>query len=166
MEAGKPFDAGFEFYEKRLTLLEIVRSRLPAAEFAFFSACHTAELTEGSSAEEGLHMAATVQYCGFRSVAGTMWAMANEDGPDEVLLSVDVPEETRRARRTGVVLQEICRCTSRRVAGAAKETEDEKDRPKEDPGAVGEFRSLPCMICECLGFVGCGLRAHCLRNNT
>ena len=82
MEAGKPFDAGFELYEKRLTLLEIVRSRLPAAEFAFLSACHTAELTEGSSAEESLHLAATVQYCGFRSVAGTMWAMANEDGPD------------------------------------------------------------------------------------
>ena len=82
LEAGKPFDAGFELYEKRLTLLEIVRSRLPAAEFAFLSACHTAELTEGSSAEEGLHLAAAVQYCGFRSVVGTMWAMANEDGPD------------------------------------------------------------------------------------
>ena len=69
-------------YLQRLTLLEIVRSHLPAAEFAFLSACHTAELTEGSSADEGLHLAAAMQYCGFRSVVGTMWAMANEDGPD------------------------------------------------------------------------------------
>ena len=83
LETEKPFDAGFELYgDERLTLLDIVRSRLPAAEFAFLAACHTAELTEGSSADEGLHLAAAVQYCGFRSVVGTMWAMANEDGPD------------------------------------------------------------------------------------
>jgi len=83
LEASKPFDAGFELHgNERLTLLDIVRSRLPAAEFAFLSACHTAELTDGSSADEGLHLAAAVQYCGFRSVVGTMWAMANEDGPE------------------------------------------------------------------------------------
>ena len=83
LETKKPFDAGFELYaNERLTLLDIVRSHLPAAEFAFLSACHTAELTDGSSADEGLHLAAAVQYCGFRSVVGTMWAMANEDGSD------------------------------------------------------------------------------------
>ena len=83
LEARKPFDAGFELHgHSRLTLLEIVRSRLPAAEFAFLAACHTAELTDGSSADEGLHLAAAAQYCGFRSVVGTMWAMANQDGPD------------------------------------------------------------------------------------
>jgi len=83
LEAGKPFDAGFELYgEERLTLLEIVRSHLPTAEFAFLSACHTAEVTEGSIDDEGLHLAAAVQYCGFRSVVGTMWAMVDEDGRD------------------------------------------------------------------------------------
>jgi tetratricopeptide (TPR) repeat protein len=83
LEARKPFNAGFELYgSERLTLLDLVRSHLPTAEFAFLSACHTAELTEGSSADEGLHLAAAMQYCGFRSVVGTMWAMANEDGPD------------------------------------------------------------------------------------
>ncbi|KAH9057547.1 CHAT domain-containing protein [Lactarius vividus] len=83
LEAGKPFEAGFELYgNKRLTLLEIVRSRLPTAEFAFLSACHTAEVTEESIVDEGLHLAAAVQYCGFRSVVGTMWAMVDEDGQD------------------------------------------------------------------------------------
>ncbi|KAH8991526.1 CHAT domain-containing protein [Lactarius akahatsu] len=83
LEAGKPFEAGFELYgDKRLTLLEIVRSDLPTAEFAFLSACHTAEVTEGSVIDEGLHLAAAVQYCGFRSVVGTMWAMVDEDGRD------------------------------------------------------------------------------------
>jgi len=85
LEDGKPFNASFKLHgDERLTLLNIVRSRLglPAAEFAFLSACHTAELTEDSVADEGLHLAAAMQYCGFRSVVGTMWAMADTDGRD------------------------------------------------------------------------------------
>lgn len=81
LKPEKPFNASFGLYGgKHLTLLDIVRSRLPSAEFAFLSACHTAELTEGSIADEGLHLTAAVQYCGFRSVVGTMWAMADQDG--------------------------------------------------------------------------------------
>ena len=83
LETGKPFDAFFKLYEgSRLTLLDIVRSRLPTAEFAFLSACHTAELTTESIVDEGLHLTGVVQYCGFRSVVGTMWEMADDDGPD------------------------------------------------------------------------------------
>jgi CHAT domain-containing protein len=83
LEAEKPFEAGFELHGgERLTLLEIVRADLPTAEFAFLSACHTAEVTEGSIIDEGLHLAAAVQYSGFRSVVGTMWAMADVDGRD------------------------------------------------------------------------------------
>ena len=83
LEIGKPFDASFELGGGQgLTLLDIVRSQLPAAEFAFLSACHTAELTDESVADEGLHLAAAMQYCGFRSVVGTMWAMADTDGRD------------------------------------------------------------------------------------
>ena len=81
LEPGKPFDASFQLHgDERLTLLEIVRSRLATAEFAFLSACHTAEITEGSIEDESLHLTAAVQYCGFRSVVGTMWAMADMDG--------------------------------------------------------------------------------------
>ena len=82
LETGKPFDASFKLHEGDLTLLEIVRSQLPAAEFAFLSACHTAELTEDSIADEGLHLTAAMQFCGFRSVIGTMWDMADLDGAD------------------------------------------------------------------------------------
>jgi CHAT domain-containing protein len=82
LEEGKPFDASFGLYDNEpLTLLEIVRSRLPAAEFAFLSACHTAALTSGSVDDEALHLTAAVQYCGFRSAIGTSWAMVDMDGP-------------------------------------------------------------------------------------
>jgi CHAT domain-containing protein len=100
LEPGKPFDASFKLYrDKRLSLLDIVRSRLPEAEFAFLSACHTAELTEESIADEVLHLSAAMQYCGFRSVVGTMWAMADTDGRD---LAGNFYRQVFSGRRQGV----------------------------------------------------------------
>jgi CHAT domain-containing protein len=64
LETGKLFEASFELHGgSRLTLLKIVRSRLPDAYFAFLSCCHAAEITE-------------------ESVVGTMWEMADTDGRD------------------------------------------------------------------------------------
>ncbi|KAH9030076.1 hypothetical protein EDB84DRAFT_1676993 [Lactarius hengduanensis] len=51
-------------------------------EAGIFSACHTAEPTEDSISDEGLHLAVATQFCGFRSAIGTMWAMADTDGAD------------------------------------------------------------------------------------
>ncbi|KAH9019078.1 CHAT domain-containing protein [Lactarius pseudohatsudake] len=83
LETGKPFEASFKLHgSSRLTLLDIVRSRLPDAEFAFLACCHAAEITEDSVADEALHLTAAMQYCGFRSVVGTMWEMADTDGQD------------------------------------------------------------------------------------
>ncbi|KAF8260970.1 hypothetical protein EI94DRAFT_1457463, partial [Lactarius quietus] len=77
-----PTDTSFELHGDKLTILEIARSQLPAAEFAFRSACHTAELTGRSISDEGLHLAAAMQYAGFRSVIRTIWTMADMDGAD------------------------------------------------------------------------------------
>jgi tetratricopeptide (TPR) repeat protein len=83
LEAGKPFEASFKLHgASRLTLLEIVQSRLPDAEFAFLSCCHAAEITAESISDEALHLTAAMQYCGFRSVVGTMWEMVDTDGRD------------------------------------------------------------------------------------
>jgi len=81
LEPGKPFESSFKLHRgERLLLLDIVRSQLPDAEFAFLSACHTAEMTEESMTDEVLHLAAAMQFCGFKSVVGTMWEMADTDG--------------------------------------------------------------------------------------
>ena len=78
----KPFKASFKLSNGvHLTLLEIVRSRLPDAEFAFLSAYHTVELTEGSIADEGLYLDAAIN-TRFRSVVGIMWVVAGQDGGD------------------------------------------------------------------------------------
>jgi hypothetical protein len=57
----------------RLTLLDIVRSRVPIAELAVLPADRTAELVDGTDFVEGLHLTASMQYYGFRGVVGAMW---------------------------------------------------------------------------------------------
>ncbi|KAI0250867.1 hypothetical protein BJV78DRAFT_1127256, partial [Lactifluus subvellereus] len=62
LEAGKPFDAYLMLRNgDHLTLLDIIRSRLPFAEFAFLSTCHAAELTDGNMADEALHLTTAIQ---------------------------------------------------------------------------------------------------------
>jgi hypothetical protein len=141
LEAGKPLEAGFELYgDERLTLLEIVRSHLPTSEFAHL---YTAEVTERSIVDEVLHPAAAVQYCGFRSVVGTMWATArlDEDGRDPVVHFLYYLE----TRSMDTVSRKIRESTPVRGEEAAEEETDH-------PGAMGKFHSLwrmtPRVICE------------------
>ncbi|KAH9057680.1 CHAT domain-containing protein [Lactarius vividus] len=137
LEAGKPFEAGFELHRgERLTLLEIVRSDLPTAEFAFLSACHTAEVTEGSIVDEGLHLAAAVQYCGFRSVVGTMWAMADEDGQDLAKHFYKTLFSAREGEQ-GIPYHERS-AKALRFRGEEAAEEETTDDARE----MGEFRSL------------------------
>ncbi|KAI0252344.1 TPR-like protein [Lactifluus subvellereus] len=83
LKPGRPFESSFLLQDKtHLTLLRIAKSHLPTAELAFLAACHTAELTEDGTPDEVLHLTAAMQFSGFRSVIGTMWAMADEDGQD------------------------------------------------------------------------------------
>ena len=58
-QTGTPPSASFRRRDdNHLTILDVVRTRLPAAEFvmALFFVCHTAELTDGSIANEALHL--------------------------------------------------------------------------------------------------------------
>jgi len=81
LEEGKPFSASLRFHTRDyLTILDLVRLRIPICEFAFLPGSHTAELTEGSIPGEALHFAAAVQYLGCRSVIGSMWATLDRDG--------------------------------------------------------------------------------------
>ncbi|KAH8105745.1 CHAT domain-containing protein [Phellopilus nigrolimitatus] len=78
----EPFLHAFRLHDKdRLTLLDIIQSNLPNAEFAFLSACHSAEQGLDGAIGEVLHLSAAMQFSGFRSVIGTMWVMADIDGP-------------------------------------------------------------------------------------
>jgi CHAT domain-containing protein len=80
-DKSQPFNAYFELHGRQsLTLLDLIQARLPNAELAFLSACHSAE-GDVVTPDETIHLAAAMQFCGFRSVVGTLWAMADLDGP-------------------------------------------------------------------------------------
>jgi len=82
IRAGKASRGFVKHHRGKLPLLDIVKSQLLDTEFAFLSARHTAELTGKSVEDEVLHLAAAMQVREFRSVVGTMWAMADTDGRD------------------------------------------------------------------------------------
>ena len=80
-DKSQPFQASFELDGgSRLTLLDLIQARLPNAELAFLSACHSAA-GDVSTPDERIHLASALQFCGFRSVVGTLWEMEDEDGP-------------------------------------------------------------------------------------
>ncbi|KAF7975368.1 hypothetical protein HWV62_9695 [Athelia sp. TMB] len=82
LDTSKPFRSAFELEDDPLSLADLVQARLPNADFAFLAACDSA--TSGGSSDtpdESLHLAAAVQFCGVRSVVGTLWPMVDEDGP-------------------------------------------------------------------------------------
>ncbi|EJD07720.1 TPR-like protein [Fomitiporia mediterranea MF3/22] len=77
----KPFNSAFKVSDRGLTLLDIIQANLPNAEFAFLSACHTAEQPLNGTHDEVLHLAAAMHFSGFGSVIGSMWELLDVDGP-------------------------------------------------------------------------------------
>ncbi|KAG1747025.1 CHAT domain-containing protein [Suillus occidentalis] len=68
----QPYDSHFVMRDEHLTLLDIMERDIPHAEFAFLSACHTA-VGDKETPDEVIHLAAGLQFSGFKSVVGTLW---------------------------------------------------------------------------------------------
>ncbi|KAG1729757.1 CHAT domain-containing protein [Suillus lakei] len=68
----QPYDSHFVMKDEPLTLLDIMEKNIPHAEFAFLSACHTA-VGDEETPDEVIHLAAGLQFSGFKSVIGTLW---------------------------------------------------------------------------------------------
>ncbi|KAG8900931.1 hypothetical protein FRB99_005669 [Tulasnella sp. 403] len=76
----QPFRSHFALHDEPLHVLDLVEQRLPNAELAVLSACHSAA-GDRYTPDEFVHLAAAMQFAGFQGVVGTMWAMADVDGP-------------------------------------------------------------------------------------
>ncbi|KAG8882735.1 hypothetical protein FRB98_003504 [Tulasnella sp. 332] len=63
-----------------ITLLDNITTGLPKAELSVLSACHSAAGDE-STPDEEIHLIAGMLFISFKSVVGTMWAIADKDGP-------------------------------------------------------------------------------------
>ncbi|KAG0696808.1 CHAT domain-containing protein [Suillus ampliporus] len=70
----QPYNSRFSMRDEPLTLLDIMENNTPQAEFAFLSACHTA-IGDEETPDEVIHLAAGLQFSGFKSVIGTLWGV-------------------------------------------------------------------------------------------
>ena len=73
----QPFESAFALHDGRLTIQCIIQCDLKNPEFAYLSACHTT-VGDEESPDEVIHLASAMQFAGFRSVIGTMWAVDDE----------------------------------------------------------------------------------------
>jgi tetratricopeptide (TPR) repeat protein len=64
-----------------LTVLQLAAERLPSAELAFLSACQTAA-GGVRLPDEAIHLAAGVQFAGYRHVIATAWPISDEYAPE------------------------------------------------------------------------------------
>jgi CHAT domain len=79
---NQPLESGLLLHnDLRLTLSRLAQCPLGSAEFAFLSSCESAA---GSKLlpNESVHLAAGLQFLGFRGVIGTMWSVNDEDALD------------------------------------------------------------------------------------
>ncbi|KAG0707128.1 TPR-like protein [Suillus ampliporus] len=70
----QPLESSFAMHDGPLKIRDIIRIHLHDPEFAFLSACHTT-VGDESSPDEAIHLAAAMQFSGFRSVIGSMWSV-------------------------------------------------------------------------------------------
>jgi CHAT domain-containing protein len=83
---------------------------------AFLSACHTAAINVDNTPDEAIHLAAALQFCGFRSVVGTLWEMADVDAPDVAEDMFREPASAGDFRDAAVALNHATRDMRKRVS--------------------------------------------------
>jgi CHAT domain-containing protein len=72
VQEANPLESSFILQDGELCIEDIMKFDLPHAALAFLSACETAK-GDISVPDEMVHLAASMLFCGFRSVIGTMW---------------------------------------------------------------------------------------------
>ena len=74
----QPFESAFALHDGHFTIQRIIGCDLKNPEFAYLSACHTT-VGDEDSPDEVIHLASAMQFAGFRSVIGTMWAVDDDE---------------------------------------------------------------------------------------
>lgn len=81
----RPYESWFALHDGPFTMEHIIQCDLKNPEFAFLSCCHPTVGDEEEFPDEAIHLASMMQFAGFQSVIGTMWAV--DDGTTEKITS-------------------------------------------------------------------------------
>jgi CHAT domain-containing protein len=76
VQDAEPLNSAIMLHDGQLTIEDIMRLSLPQATLAYLSACQTAK-GDQNAPDQAVHIAASMLFCGFRSVIGTLWCVAN-----------------------------------------------------------------------------------------
>ncbi|KAE9391503.1 hypothetical protein BT96DRAFT_1024038 [Gymnopus androsaceus JB14] len=108
LNTNDPFLSSFRLSGKEpaLKVIDLLEAQLPSAELAFLASCNSAAAESSSAVEEVITLASALQYCGFSSIMGTLWTMADEDAP---ALSRDFYTYMLRNGPNGVDVKESAR---------------------------------------------------------
>jgi CHAT domain-containing protein len=75
LQDSNPLKSAILLQDGRLTIEDIMQLNLTQAVLAFLSACQTAK-GDRNAPDQAVHLAASMLFCGFRSVIGTMWCVS------------------------------------------------------------------------------------------
>jgi CHAT domain-containing protein len=72
VQEADPLKSAFVLHDGRFSIEDIMDLDLPHAVLAYLSACQTAK-GDANAPDQAVHLAASMLFCGFKSVIGTMW---------------------------------------------------------------------------------------------
>jgi CHAT domain-containing protein len=100
IQHSDPLKSSFLLSDGNLSIEDIIHLDLPNAFLAFLSACQTAK-GDRNAPDQAVHLAASMLFCGFRSVVGTMWYGASSCSMS-FIAHVSRPQvDVRRGRAEG-----------------------------------------------------------------
>jgi CHAT domain-containing protein len=72
IQSADPLNSAIMLHDGQLTIENIMQLKLSQATVAYLSACQTAK-GDQNAPDQAVHIAASMLFCGFRSVIGTLW---------------------------------------------------------------------------------------------
>jgi CHAT domain-containing protein len=72
VQDADPLSSALLMQDGKLTIEDMLQLNMPNATLAYLSACQTAK-GDQNAPDQAVHLAASMLFCGFRSVVGTMW---------------------------------------------------------------------------------------------
>jgi CHAT domain-containing protein len=76
IQDADPLNSAIILHDGQLTIEDIMRFSFPKATLAYLSACQTAKGVQNAP-DQAVHIAASMLFCGFRSIIGTLWCAAD-----------------------------------------------------------------------------------------
>jgi CHAT domain-containing protein len=76
IQDADPLNSAIMLHNGQLTIEDIMQLRLSRAKLAYLSACQTAK-GDQNAPDQAVHIAASMLFCGFRSIIGTLWCVVH-----------------------------------------------------------------------------------------